>query len=283
VKKLFLFTFPVLLLLCGCDLFSSERKLKPYDPKKAGATIVKSYNITGQIKSFGGDVAEYNNAIYINNNGVINIFDKSTFEKINEIKLILPIGIGVVLNVHGGGLAITADGHAFLLCSPSGPLYFIDLSTGITNLFDDFTSDNFNFGDAYIDKMGYNKTNDTIWFKIRRNYEPYYLFYKFDESEGHFLFLEQKDASLSNYRIASIYGNMYWLSGWVRGNTDSDTKDVYILKYSFENPEKLLHRIDVEYLNTLTLTRSVHYDGEYVWLMVERNNQIQMLKLRPHG
>jgi hypothetical protein len=60
-------------------------------------------------------------------------------------------------------------------------------------------------------------------------------------------------------------------------------KNIGIYKYSFENPDEELHFINVEYLNTLTLPQSAHYDGEYIYLMVERNNQIQMLKLLPHG
>jgi hypothetical protein len=295
MQKQLLIVFPFLMLLYGCDSFlGSERKLKPYDPQKAGATIINRFNITDKIKITGRpklpggmisssyDVAEYNNALYINNDGFIYIFDKNTFDKIEEIKLISPGG--AYLWVHGDGLAITEDGHAFLLDGNSSMslLYSINLSTGATILFDDFTSDKFDFGDVYIDQMGYNKTNDTIWFGIWQDSKLYYLFYKYDANEERFIFLEQKDGFVRGYD-ASIYGNICWLSDFSFPDPSNRMVDIGIFKYSFENPAERLHFIDVEYLNTLTIPRSAHYDGEHIWLMVERNDQIQMLKLLPHG
>jgi hypothetical protein len=295
MRSLLFVILPVSLIFFCCDTFFSERKLNPYDPKKAGATIVKSFNITDKIKITGipkhpgemisssYDVAEYNNALYINNDGFIYVFDKNTFNKINEIKLISPGGAS--RRYHGDGLAITADGHAFLLLVTSYTrlLFSIDLSTGITILFDNFTFNDEVFSDAYIGNMGYNKTDDTIWFSIMRDYKRYYLFYNYDTNEEHFIFLEQKDGFVSGYDIASIHGNIYWLNGFSWVDASNRMVDIGIFKYSFENPEEKLHFIDVEYLNTLTLPQSAHYDGEHVWLMVERNNQIQMLKLLPHG
>ena len=53
-------------------------------------------------------------------------------------------------------------------------------------------------------------------------------------------------------------------------------------KRNIDDPDNSLHFIDVEYLGTLSIPQSIAYDEPYIWIMVERENQIQMLKLLPN-
>jgi hypothetical protein len=290
LQKQLLFILPILLFLYGCDSFlGSERKIKPYDPQKAGATIVESFNITGQVRYFGGDVAEYNNSLYISRAGFIyifekNTFEKNTFEKIKEIQINLRPGLS---RENSNGLVITSVDHAFLFYNIGieSYLYSLDLATGDAVLIDEF-SDGV-FSDVYhVTEMGYNIADDSIWFRVWQNSTAYYLFFRNDADEMALIFIEQKEGFhpiMTGYNNSNIYGNVCWLSGAEMDSHINNRVNVGIYKYSFENPAEELHFIDVEYLNTLSIPQSAHYDGEHIWLMVERNDQIQMLKLLPHG
>jgi hypothetical protein len=295
MRKILIF-LPLLLLFYSCDAILGERTLKPYNPQKAGATIVESYNITGQIKIGGTHgnsdnklyyykygVAEYNNVIYIINYGRIYIFEKDTFNKIREISIKMPLP-GLSSTETCKHLAITSGSNALLFYNFVNDSYFysLDLMTGDTVLISKLNDGVFT-DVSNITAMGYNKADDTIWFQVRQEYEFSYCFFKYDVDEKALVFIEQKDGHYKyGYNNITIHGDILWLCGYTRYNIN-DMKNIGIYKYSFENPEEELHFINVEYLNTLTLPQSPHYDGEHIYLMVERNNQIQMLKLLPHG
>jgi len=283
-----LFIIPITaLLIFNCDLFTQQRTLKPYDPEKAGATIVEEFNITNKISITGipifpegvlinsrYDVAEYNNTIYIYNNNKIYIFNKDTFEKIDELVL----NIRATYINKGYGMAITSSGNAFLYCPYL--LFSINLFTGDSIK---INIDEINFENDRISKLGYDKNKDAIWFLKYENNLPYLLFYSYNAHEQEFVFIEQKEAPKSYHEITSIYGDTCWFNGFIYADASNKKSNIGISRYSFINLNQQLHFIDVEYLNTLTLPQSTHYDGEHIWLMVERCNQIQMLKLLPHG
>ena len=281
--RYFYFTFIFILFIC-CG--ANKRYLKPYDPEKAGATIVESFDITKQLRlvRYSGDhttslddasyeVAEYNNDIYIRNREFIHVYKKATFSKSDEIRL-------VEIKHRGNGFVITDDGKAFLFNASEKYLYSVDLITGDSVLLDDFEiKDGVNFNDINCQRMGYDMADNLIWFESsQRNY----YFFKYNPVDG-FIFFEKKNGI--NFRpvrnTCVIYGNVIFLSGhsYIGGNTIGD---VGIWIYHLDNPEKIEHFIDVEYLNTLTIPQSAHYDGEHIWLLVERKGRILMLKLLPH-
>ena len=271
----------------NCGGNSPERQLKLYNPEKAGATIVESFDITHQINIVAlstnfnyeavylrYDIAEYNNAIYILCDDVLYIFDKQTFTKINEITLnSIP---------HIRGLAITAGGDALLISYLS--LYSLDLTTGNVSLIDYPAIDDIDVSRS-SSKIGYDIEGDLIWLEVLHDNKPDYFFFTYDAEDG-FIFLERKSTSYnatnSSLRtIVSIYGKICLFNGYsIRYK--NHIYDIGIVKINLHDPSETMHFIDVEYLNTLTIPRSAHYDGEHIWLLVERNGRILMLKLLPH-
>ena len=104
----------------------------------------------------------------------------------------------------------------------------------------------------------------------------------FRSTDDGFIFFEQKGGGDFQLSFPSgIHGSVIWFDGYgyIGGSTIGD---VGIWMYNLDNPSEKSHFINVEYLNTLTIPQSSHYDGEHIWLMVERDSRIQMLKLLPH-
>jgi hypothetical protein len=285
---------------CGPQDVGPERKLKPYDPVKAGASIVESFDITGKIifddkYSTNYDIAEYNNTLYIQSNLVLYIFDKDNFSKIDEIKI---NNADEYFTYNNSGLAITADGDAFLLCYssfyklPVSHLYYIDLLTGDADLIDDSINDFINnySADQFFSKMGYDTFNNIVWFQTGGSGHAnfLYLYLTYDKDSKTFNIFELNDrfrpATRTNiWRINTKYDKTVWYSGYNALRPDGWKEGIGLYRYNLEDPSKEPYFINVEYLNTLTLPKNSHYDGEYIWLIVERNNQIQMLKLLPNG
>jgi len=195
----------VFTFITTCVDTSTQRVLKPYDPEKAGATIVKSFDITGKIILFGitgypvnslkdayYNVAEYNDAIYIKSGNIINVFDKQNFNKKDEIIL------NKWFSKRSYGFVITADKNA-LLQTGSNNLFFLYLASGEWIRIDDFEiEDGFNFKDTGIWEMGCNMADNSIWFPITQNHVQYYYFFYYDEGEG-FTFLERKRRTYMAY------------------------------------------------------------------------------------
>ena len=270
----------------NCGGNSSERQLKPYNPEKAGATIVDSFDITDQINIVAlstnqnyqavylrYDIAEYNNAIYLLSGDVLYVFDKQKFTKIDEITLNSTPSMR--------GFVITEEGDAFLISYLS--LYSLDLTTGDMTLIDYPVMDGIDVSSSI--KIGYDMARKLIWFQNSMESNLVYYFYTYDSDNG-FVFLEHKETSFNAINsplktIGSIYENICLFNVYsIRYN--NHIYNIGIVKIALDNPEETLHFIDVEYLNTLTIPRSAHYDGEHIWLLVEKNGRIQMLKLLPH-
>jgi hypothetical protein len=290
------------------------RVLQPYNPEKAGAEISAFYDLTNIIDfpddislfplfytlydhdmvTAPYDLAEYNSKIYIHIAGTIYIFDKQTFDKEDEIAVIFPdlhnIGFG-----PQGGLVVTG-GEALLLCSEgsqifTGCLFCVNLSTGNAVLLDTGEMLGLDFTQYVL--MGYSKTSELIWFRVEGWHDTSvnFHFFRYDEDAHVLTAVEVKNAPkyLGEYAFGTyvqgsdIYGNDVWYSFFNAFLQQRLIYEVGIEKRSIDNPSESLHLIDVEYLGTLTTPHGIIYDEPYIYIMVERNNQIQMLKLLPHG
>ena len=286
MKRLISIMIVVFIFCCSCDLTYFIRELKPYDPEKAGATIVESFDITDQVRFTRLDraninIAGNNNAIYIRDSSFIYVFDKQTFKLINEIQL------ERFITGRVNGMAITVDENTFLL-SPWGNLFSVDLTTGEGVRVDDFVvEDGVNYSDFHFDEMGYNMADNSIWFhrpgSVVMALEPLYYFFNFTTYDG-FKFLDRKvgnNHQLHNLKVGGIYGSILWRSGhdYIGGTTIGN---VGIWIFNLDNLSEIKHFINVEYLNTFTIPKTPHFDGEHFWLVVERGSRILMLKLLPH-
>jgi len=315
MRRLIVLFAIVNIILSGCDFFPDPPPI--YDPDKAGATIVESFNITGQIKFFNYyfrdelicgyySMALYGDKIYIHTSGkVLYVFDKNNFTKTEEINQTLgkhsSMELGGMVSTPGwwssqrfmgDGLAIIDEGHGFLLCRNEysyGIVYLlsIDLETGATTLVEGLEETGME-PDSSISRIGYDKENDFIWFNTYPAYASAknIYFFDYDLLEGIFLLKSKIELFQSkSMRRANIFisGDSLFYTGYdelgPHGNTITN---IGVEKYLVSNPEERLYFIDAEYLGTTTIPQNIIYDEPYIWMMVERDNQIQMLKLLPN-
>ena len=292
---------------------SSPRDLKQYNPEKAGAVIAEYFDITNKIvfpnkydfleryghvkiKSFY-DITEFKGIIYIHIEGIIYLFNKKTMQKLTEIAIIFPDFLNI--NFRSLGLIVTKN-NVLLICGdqtkPPYPSYLfsINLSSGKAVLLD--WEETFGLQPLFLTNrpmIGYNKQNGLFWLRIEESSASGtkcgFHFFQYDEKTKSFMRKNVEKAPImvgkknqTGIWWAFINGNAVWYNGYAGPNTANDIWDVGIDLRSIDDPENSIHFIDVEYLGTLSLPLSIIYDEPYIWIMAERDDQIQMLKLLPN-
>jgi cysteinyl-tRNA synthetase len=140
--------------------------------------------------------------------------------------------------------------------------------------------------------MGYNKTSNLIWFYSRGFFE----FYEYDENTHEFTLRDKKNAPTngvgkpkennekgfeSSRWWAFMKGDVVWYNGY-GGAPGWYISCICLDKRSLDDPSTSLQYIDVQYLGTRSVPQSIIYDPPYIWVLVERDDQIQMLKLLPN-
>jgi len=290
---------------CDGDFFFTKHEII-YDPGKAGATIVKCFIITGQTLSFNDgkivvdniDIALYGDNIYIHTGDkVLYVFEKINFTKTCEIDLniIEPVG---GFNYRRGGLAVFDEGYGFLLCNtkdhPYGTfLLSLDLKTGATVEIEGLEENGIE-PNSWISGIGYDKENDLVWFNVPPTSDPSDMdnlyFLEYDSSER-ILTLKTKIEQLPLPHTSIYYRTGLFISGDNLFRTgyrpalhpgSPYNTNIGVEKYLISNPEERQYYIDTEYLGTETIPNNIIYDEPYIWMLVERDNQIQMLKLLPN-
>jgi len=316
MRRSYLLFAVVSIILSGCDgkFFSDQPSI--YDPEQAGATIVESFNITGQIPAYKPDVqlvgdnyhmVLYGDKIYINTGGkVLYVFEKSNFTKTDEIRLTLgEDNITKIGNVtitpgwwsynifKGDNLAIIDERHGFLLCESSHPyethLLSLDLETSTVALIDGLEEKTGMEPDSLILGIGYDKESDHVWFSVDPtppNANTIY-FFDYNSLEGIFTLKSKIEPIRSKFMLLTnifISGDNLFRTGYVPASHPSRPKEtnIGVEKYLVSNSEERLYFINAEYLGTKTIPQNIIYDEPYIWMMVERDNQIQMLKLLPN-
>lgn len=323
----------LLSLAClSCDPptdWTEPRKLKPYDPVKAGATIEENFDLTGKIifpnkyfflSGFSNakittyyDLAIYNEDMYIHIDGKIFIFDKENFNKKREIIINFSdpgysisdyfdlVNQGVVfydprhLGFNCEGF-IVIEKNALLLChnekQPPYPnyLFLIDLETGSAELLDiENLLDIQNINMRNMTLMGYNYANDQFWLKMRENEDLFFHFFQYNKETHVFTPLNfcrttwaiGKNNSVFTWR-STIYSNVVWYNGYNGPKVSGSIDNIIIDNRTLDAPENSLQYIDVEYLGTLSIPQSIVYDPPYIWMLAEKDNKVQMLKLLPN-
>jgi len=298
-RSIVLFSVASIILsgIAGCDGRFYPEIPPIYDPDKAGATIVKGFDITGEIPSFKEDkllgdsyrMALYGENIYINTNGkVLYVFEKNNFTKIDEKNLINLPDYGFACS----GITIIDAMHGFLLSTTINPynkkLLSLDLTTGVTAEIESMEEIGME-PDTWVNEIGYDKENDLFWFSVAPTPANTDLicFFEYISLEGIFTFKKKIEPFQSKFmgpQRIFISGDNLFRTGYQPASHPSQHYDanIGVEKYLISNSEERLYFINAEYLGTKTIPNNIIYDEPYIWMMVERDNQIQMLKLLPN-
>jgi len=299
-RSIVLFTV-VSIFLFSCGFIDPDTPI--YDPEKAGATIVESFNITGQIKFFNASFNKnelicgyYNMAlngdkIYIHTGGkVLYVFERNSFTKTGEINLKKNWFSFDIF--YRNGLAIIDEGHGFLVCEilnvPKERLLLLDLITGNVSEIEDLEEIGIE-PTSWIKEIGYDKENNFIWFNAPLAYsgKDNIYFFEYNSLEGIFTLNSRIELINSKFmlNLGNIFisgDNLFRIGYGHNGSTPYEKTDIGVEKYHIDNTEERLYFINAEYLGTKTIPQHIIYDEPYIWMMVERDNQIQMLKLLPN-
>jgi hypothetical protein len=299
---------------------SEENGLKLYDPDLAGAVIVESFDITDKIAYLethwirnyfsmktNYNLAEYNDLIYIRIRRTLYVFDKVSMQKQREIEINLPQGydflppnsVGFTV---GNGFAVTGNQAFILFTDERYPpyktyLFNINLETGDAHYINEETL-GIKFSDRTQVMMGLDQQENAIWFRIENLVRLIYYFH-YDSNTNTFTKIDE--AIWDNYRVStsdyipdienprayimmsSICGNESW-NIYLYAKPRYGERSFFVVdKRNMNSLTERIGHIDVKYLATLSLPQSIIYDKPYVWIMVEREGRIQMLKLLSHG
>jgi hypothetical protein len=256
------------------------------------------------------DLAGYDDGIYIWMLDKIFIFDKHSMIRKRVVQLDIPALPFLVSNgtffSTSGDLTVTGDG-AFLLLkrwdrsnddnAVVAHLFSVDISTGNALELDAEKALGMRLDSALFPLMGYDKVNGLYWFQLwedRQNSTIY--FFRYDamvksfkaagtkkgfpvgeaNTPGHPPFPTHVKMAINDLESWTVY-HFTIRSGGV------GSYEVGIDKRDIDNPENSLHRIDVSWLGTFHRPESFIYDPPYIWIMVEKDDKIQMLKLLPNG
>jgi len=267
--------------------WAGPRELKPYNPVKAGATIVESFDLTDNsfvYKSSNSspeipanyDIAECNDTIYIRLRTKMFIFDKETFQKKSELNL----------NFQNYSLFDRNYIGKFAVINEN----IIGFDWGHTYKYSAF--------------IGYDKANTSIWMLINNeegSRNDYFHYFQYDnltqtlslsgKKEGFILapsprsYFEPNSYEAQSWAFAgglSICGDESWNIIYFKHTMTGAIVAVRLEKRNFDNPTEVVQFIDVEYLGTLSIPNSIIYDPPYIWMLAEKNNKVLMLKLLPN-
>jgi len=287
--------------------YPRERKVE-YNPQKAGAEIVESFDL-GKIinytikesdspypdESQRIQISEFENDFYVIFNKKIFIIDKETMTKKREIPLDLKIDYGKEpflsnKNLHFiSNRDILVHDNIILFIYYFGGYYTSDnkLEQSYLLLSIDNSGDNLKFVDVSSDfglvkvsnYLGYNLKNHDIWIQGKDNlnieYAKVYR-YQYNISDKKY----SKNSTLDTWRDYNycIYGN---IMTYILVPLDPAGIIEVNIKQSDIDIQKNLRKIVVDYLGTIFIPHDVHDDGEFLWIAVEKDGKMQLLKLKP--
>jgi hypothetical protein len=304
----------------------ADNKAKPYNPEKAGAVILNSYDITDKIAFLETEVyegyhiyftmktdyglGENNERIYIRIKKTLYVFDKNSIKKQAEIAIKLPEKYDFLPNgsfsTPGRGFAVSGN-HAFVCftdnLTPPWPsyLFIVDLDTGNARyISEEKLGMNYNNRRHLI--MGYDKQKDALWFRMEAKdagggTKVFIHYFKYDNNADSFVKIgealwgsEVNRADKAIYEFpprasliaSSISGNESWNVYMYRMNRQYEDEFFVVDRRNMDSLTEPASSIDVSHLGTLSVPQSIIYDKPYLWIMAERDERIQMLKLLPN-
>jgi len=279
------FIFILILLSNTCFPTDPPPTLKPYDPQKAGAKIIASYDLTNiigytyKVSDYTVHFSEYENKLYFIHNKKIHIVDKENMLKIREISFDIKTyypDIDPDYNYYYNlDLAISNNKILFS--------YYMGLknNTYKTSIFSlDLSGDNFKEMDASNDlglqnspgHMGNDRINNYIWFQVSNNIYNFKYYYDTNNYQ-----------MISSWKITRgceefcIEGDSFWFSYLY----STWTQEFYIENYNKNNQSELLKKINTSYLGTNAIPNDILFHDPYLWIIINKDDKMQLLKLKP--
>jgi len=259
------------------------------------------------------NLAEYNNYIYIRIRKTLYVFDKYSMQKQREIEINIPQEYDFLpySNPHYSydSLAVTGNIAFMLFMYHHNPpykvyLFIVDLDTGKAQYINEETL-GIKFIDGHSNIMGYDKQKDVLWFRIVDTGREtvvkgvYYFYFRYDANTNSFTKIDEvvwpyevnstkdtkdtrRDAPEASLIATSINGNESWNVYIYPQPRYSEEVFFVVDKRNMDLLTQPVGHINVEYLNTFSLPQSIIYDKPYIWIIIERDERIQMLKLLPN-
>lgn len=288
LKKIFYHIFCIIFYIIFFNCYPSDPApiFREYDPKKAGAEILESYDLSDiyvtNTNDFYIHFSEFGGKYYFVHNYKIYIFDKNSMIKEREINLDIRNFYPEFSSLnkdyyYNTDIAVNKDKILFSYNLFIKNLNFINK----ISIFDmDLSGDNFRELDASSDlglyigplQIGYNSGREHIWI-LDNKYDIYY--YKYDKTSDNYIKSYLIYAKFLAHGQLSFYNDTVWYSYEPRALTG----EVYIEERNLNESNIILKKIDVNYLGTLSSPEDVHFDGEYLWIIIEKDGKMQLLKL----
>ena len=144
----------------------------------------------------------------------------------------------------------------------------------------DLSNDNFKEMDASADlnlvgspgHMGIDKLNSNIWFQYGNNI--YHYEYNSDYNRYHMIL---SWGIIRGYDEICIEGDSFWFSYLY----STWTQEFYIENYNKNNQNEPLKRINTSYLGTNAPTNDILFEDSYLWIIINKDDRMQLLKLKP--
>jgi len=267
-----LYVIIILLLQNNCFGISIDSPIeRSYNPQKAGAEIIESYDLEEMInykKYYSICMAYYNNSYYISSNKKIYVIRKDDFKVNNIIDMsyITYDFVSIGLSVSD---IILFSGVRYLNDKNDNFIFQMDLSGN--NLKEIDVSDDLSLS-LFRREIGFNLFSNKIWIQSGDNI----INYTYDLTSDKYIKVEDWGNLSSFYISASeycIYGDDIWIA------RDPGIVASHIQKWNKNKPKELLVDIDVGYLGTIHWIEEIFYDGEYLWIIIEKDDKMQLLKL----
>ncbi len=286
----------LIMILSSCD--SDFFDIKPrYNPERAGASIVESHTISGQLNTslqdelYYSDLAILNDKIYIHTDGVINVFQKNPFKKIEEIEVTFLYTPDDSYKFDNDEFVVVNEEKGFLLCKfritddIAYLLFSLNLKTGKAEFMDMDKADIQT--EKIFTRMGYDRINDYIWFSFSDFAYEEVSFYTYNDLNNEFVF--QKKKKHLQYVINTligifITGDEWFYTGFNEVAPRPHPINFGIVKYdvNIKDPNEWIYSIQTEYLGIKGSPSNILYDEPYIWIMGRKDGILQMLKLLPN-
>jgi len=284
-----IFYILILLLFINCDNEIIKdfptAELKPYDPVKAGAEIVESHDLSS-IYNYDPyihlSISEFNENFYILSNEKIFVLNKNTLIQEKEIyidikNVFFDYNINYSVYYSNPNISIFNNkiffSYYIVTDNKNYKIIFFDMDLSGDNLRTLDISSDLYFNNppsiSYGVNLGYNKIKDVVWIKVNRAELYEYKFNSNVYDKVNYLYIPYFD-----YNILFIDANTFW---------NKYTLDIesYIEKRNLTEPNTVISTIDISYLGTYASPYDLLVDGEFLWIIIWKDDKLQLLKLKP--
>jgi hypothetical protein len=266
-----------------------------YDPEKAGAEIVASYDISDFVpilpwkEQLDVDISATSDSFYFQYRNVIHIVDRESMKKTGEIPITIPFeqpfNVWYFTAFADKFLFGTSSIHNEVVGSLISPLFLMDMDGQNQREINAEQELDLSWGMG----LGYDKATETIW--IESSDGRKIIHYSYDSNTDVFQKSFERDSypvGIEEYDKArplsiSIHGN----ESWNLHRSEALSKlGMIIDKRNMDNPEKSLGEIWVRYLGVadepIGDPLGMLYEPPYLWIVIQKDENIQMLKLLPN-